>query len=158
MQAISAAAFSLEAFYAAVQERIPADKELAKRWAKNRTSRPTRISETLIKAFKVTHPGRTVLRNNLKEVFKFRDYAVHPPASFRGPIMHPDLNIGVEWRFIAFTASGSITAVQVSLSVIKQCLHAPQDKYEELVKWAQGYLATIDKMVSQWEEVHGSTH
>lgn len=90
----------IEAFYASVDEHIPTDKELAKRWAKNRTARTVRICETLIRAFKVTHPGRTILRDNLEEVFKFRDYAVHPPARFREPVMHPDP--GVAWNGALF--------------------------------------------------------
>ena len=156
MQAISAAAFSLEAFYAAVKERLPADEELAKRWAKNRTAQPARISETMIRAFQVTHAGRTTLRNNLQEIFKFRGYAVHPPAKFREAIMHPDLGVGVEWRFIAFTAAGSITAVRGALSTIKQCLHAPRSEHNELVKWSNDYIKKIDELTSQWEDTHGS--
>ena len=115
MQGVSASAFSLEAFYASVNERIPADEELAKRWAKNRTARTVRICETLIRAFMITHPGRTILRENLGQVFKFRDYAVHPPGRFREPIMHPDLGVGVEWRFISFSASGAITSSRVAM-------------------------------------------
>lgn len=155
MQAISASAFSLEAFYASVNERIPPDEELAKRWAKNRTARTARICETLIRSFKITHPGRAVLRKNLEEVFRFRDYAVHPPARFREPIMHPDLGVGVEWRFIAFSASGSITAARVALSIIKQCLHAPRTEYEELAKWSQDFVPKIDEMTAEWETRHG---
>lgn len=156
MQGLSASAFSLEAFYASVDERILPDEELSKRWAKNRTARVVRISETLIRAFKITHAGRMVLLKNLEEVFKFRDYAVHPPARFREPIMHPDLSVGVEWRFIAFTASGSMTATRVALSIIQQCMHAPQSKHEELVKWSQASVARVDAMVSEWERRHGS--
>jgi hypothetical protein len=115
-----------------------------------------RICETLIRAFKITHSGRTILRENLAEVFKFRDYAVHPPARFREPIMHPDLGVGVEWRFISFSASGAITSSRVALGIIKQCLHAPRTEHEELVKWSQGSLAKIDEMAAKWERVHGS--
>ena len=145
MQGISASAFSLEAFYASVDERILPDEELAKRWAKNRTARAVRISETLIRAFKITHTGRAVLRKNLEEVFKFRDYAVHPPARFRKPITHPELGVGVEWRFFAFTASRSITTTRVALSIIKQCMHAPQSKHEELAKWSEVSVARLMK-------------
>jgi len=155
MQGISASAFSLEAFYASVNEHIPTDEELARRWAKNKTARTVRICETLIRAFKVTHPGRTILRENLAEVFKFRDYAVHPPARFREPIMHPDLGVGVEWRFISFSASGTITSSRVALSIIKQCLHAPRPEHQELVKWSQNSVAKIDEMASEWEKRHG---
>ena len=116
----------------------------------------SRISETLIRAFKITHTGRAVLRKNLEEMFKFRDYAVHPPARFREPIMHPELGVGVEWRFIAFTASGSITAIRVALSIIKQCMHAPQSKHEELAEWSEASVAKIDEMVTEWEGRHGS--
>ena len=156
MQGISTSAFSLEAFYASVVERIPTDEELAKRWAKNRTARTTRICETLIRAFKITHPGRKLLRENLEQVFKFRDYAVHPPARFREPIMHPDLGVGVEWRFISFNASGAIISSRVALSVIKQCLHAPRSEYEELDKWSQDSVAKVDEMAVEWEKRHGS--
>jgi hypothetical protein len=155
IQGISASAFSLEAFYASVNERIPADEELAKRWAKNRTARTVRICEILIRAFMITHPGRKILRENLEQVFKFRDYAVHPPARFREPIMHPDLGVGVEWRFISFSALGAIASSRVAMSIIKQCLHAPRSEHEELAKWSQDIVAKIDEMTARWEKCHG---
>jgi hypothetical protein len=70
----------------------------------------------------------------------------------------PDLGVGVEWRFIAFTAAGSVIAIRVALSIIKQCLHAPRNEHDELVKWANGYIEKIDELANQWEHAHGSIH
>jgi hypothetical protein len=51
------------------------------------------------------------LRSLVKQLFRFRDWAVHPPANFSAPIRHEILGTGVEWRFVAFRAQAALGSV-----------------------------------------------
>jgi hypothetical protein len=51
-------------------------------------------------------------------LFRFRDWAVHPPADFRQPVLHPDLQVGVDQRFLAFSSLNADRAVLCGLEVI----------------------------------------
>jgi hypothetical protein len=96
MVAMTSAAFALDGFYASLKERIPLEADLQAAWAKNRTGRAVRISETLGGAFILTPSYREVFASTVAEVFKWRDRAVHAPARYLEPLLHPDLGVGVE--------------------------------------------------------------
>jgi hypothetical protein len=156
MVAMSSAAFALDAFYATVKDRIPPRPDLEAAWSKNRTSRAARISETLRRAFKISNTGAGVLRATVKELFKFRNWAVHPPARFREPIMHPDLAVGVEWRFIAFAAAGCTEATRATLSILSQCLQRPKPQHAELVEWTRFGTSVLEPILDDWKPRYGS--
>lgn len=82
MQAIGAAAFTLDAFYAAVVEHAPTTRVRA-------SSRPKSNTATLLSAFVLTNDQARTARPMLRQVFRFRDWAVHPPAKFVEPVRHP---------------------------------------------------------------------
>jgi hypothetical protein len=62
----------------------------------------------------------------VKELFRFRDWAVHPPADFNAPVLHEVLQRGVEWRFVAFSAPNSGKAITNTAKLIHFCLQRPR--------------------------------
>lgn len=155
MVAISSTAFALDAFYATVKDRITARPDLEAAWKKNGTSRATRISETLRHAFTFSDAREDVLRQTVKRIFKLRDWAVHPPAGFREPIMHPDLGVGVEWRFAVFAAARCTEETRAALSVVGRCLERPKPQHAELVEWTTFGTAVLQPILKDWEERYG---
>jgi hypothetical protein len=117
MIALSAVAFALDAFYSAVKARAPIDPALEAAWEKNHTARPKRIVETLRRRFKIKDQSVRKLSTTMGQVFQFRNWAVHPPAKFEQALHHPDLNVGVEWRFIVFRADNCVNATRFALGV-----------------------------------------
>jgi hypothetical protein len=139
MVAMAAAGIALDNFYAVIQAYVPRFGELQVHFDQARTPRHSRISETMRRTFKVSQGGAKQLRDTVKELFTYRDWAVHPPAGFRPAIRHDFLDEGVEWRFVAFRASNAVAAAWAATSIIDQCLHAPRASNEALAKWCAGH-------------------
>ncbi|MHB1657366.1 MAG: hypothetical protein ACYCSZ_13485 [Burkholderiales bacterium] len=116
IQAIFAAATFFEALYAATIERFPPKKPLAPRDPKKRSTRYAIVTEQLRRSFGLKNQGTANLRSVLREVYHFRDQAVHPSAVFSEPVLHPELNVGVEKRFVMFSASNAQQLVRAALA------------------------------------------
>jgi hypothetical protein len=139
MVATSAAAFALDNFYAVVQRFCPGYAELKKEFERAGTARHLQISETLRRTFQVRAKEVRRLKGTIQEIFKYRDWAVHPPAEFREPVRHDLFDVGVEWRFVAFRASTAVAVTRNSTSLIDQCVHSPRTDNAALVEWAKSH-------------------
>lgn len=138
MVAIAAAAFALDAFYASVIEQAPTVKVVAK-------SRDASIFETLKRAFSLSPQQRTALREQLRLIFRLRDQAVHPPASWARPILHPAFNLGMEPRFVTFRAENAVNAQIFAWQVIWLCLHKPEEDLTSLKSWCEQLRDAVDE-------------
>jgi hypothetical protein len=86
MQAIMAAGIAVDAFYAVIKTHAQVPPTLAQKWREKRTPRYSQIAEVLRIAFHLKPKGTAVLRRNLKEIFRFRDLAVHPSGKIEAPL------------------------------------------------------------------------
>jgi hypothetical protein len=143
MVAISAAAFALDAFYEATRAVLPGMDELVKTWNRARTPRHARVSETLRRAFRVNGEEARKLHRLAKDYFRFRGWAVHPPADYRTPLLHDVLEVGVEWRFVAFSATNARTSVGGITKGIAQLLGAPRSHGKEFQSWCESGAARV---------------
>lgn len=139
MVAIAASAFALDNFYAVIQRFTPAGVELEARFEVARTARHRRVSETIRRTFAIPNPSARRLHESVREVFRFRHWAVHPPAGFREPAKHDFLDVGVEWRFVAFRASNAVVATRAAASIIDECVNAPRTSNGPLAAWCEGH-------------------
>jgi hypothetical protein len=87
--AVAASAFAVDAFYASVVEAASDARVRAR-------TRDGRIFETLRRAFDLTPGQRAALHEPSRIVFRLRDEAVHPPAVWAEPALHPIFNLGME--------------------------------------------------------------
>jgi hypothetical protein len=150
--AVFAAAFALDNFYSSVRRFVPGIVALDAQWAKANTARRRRVSESLRRIFRVTNEGTKNLRRSVGEIFRFRDWAVHPPADFRAPLKHDLLDSGVEWRFVAFRASNAVRATGAATAIVAQCIDAPRAGNDELVRWCSGRKARIEPRMARARE------
>lgn len=155
MPGICAAAFSLDAFYGSVKQLAPVSPDIERAWKRNKTSRHRRIGETLRRAFRVQNDDMASHQIGIGEVFRFRDWAVHPPAEFTRPVLHPDLGVGVEWRFVAFSASNCQSAGRVALRLLTSCASNPRPKWARLSEWCQFSGTVVRSLVDEWERRYG---
>jgi len=121
MLAISASAFAIDAFYASVKERHLPHPQTAE-WQANRLARYKQVSETFRWTWNVKPKPAKQIREALRQLYKFRDSAVHSPAEFRPAMLREDIDRGVEWRFIHFRAENSAKAIQIACEVIEAFL------------------------------------
>ena len=149
MVAIAAAAFALDAFYEATRNALPGMDALVATWNKSGTARHARVSETLRRAFRVNDQQVAKLRQQVKELFKFRAWAVHPPAGYREPVLHDVLRVGVEWRFVAFSATNARRAIVGATNTIAQCLGAPRSQDQGFRSWCESALVRVGPRIER---------
>jgi hypothetical protein len=106
MVAIAAAAIGLDAFSSSVLVRLPrpTGEPVPDPAVDSRdTGGPPGgvqagyITNILQRGYALTNEHARQLRQRLGLIFKFRAWSVHPPADFHAPVLHPDLQVGVEW-------------------------------------------------------------
>ena len=78
VQAIMAAAISMDAFYAGLKEHVIIPSATLDAWRQKGTARYKQVYETIRRGFKVRKEALPKVREALKEIYRFRDLAVHP--------------------------------------------------------------------------------
>lgn len=151
MVAIAAAAFALDNFVDVIREFAPDIEATKAEWRKAGTARLKQISETIRRTFKISNKGARTLRTLVGEVFRFRDWAVHPSGAFRQPLQHDLIDAGVEWRFVAFRADNAVNAVRAAISILSQCISSPRLGNDKLVEWCNTAKPRIDKREKRTE-------
>jgi hypothetical protein len=146
MQAIMAAAIAVDAFYARIQLHVKVPEDQRKAWLRNRTARYKQVSEVIRVAGNLKPNEMKSIRKSLEELYRFRGWAVHPPQDLRAPVSHPDHNVGVEWRFVAFRADNAAAAVAVAMSLFQQ-LAARADRVT--IPEVRKYLQSLDRELKQ---------
>jgi len=136
MQAMVAASVAIDSFYASIQQRVKMDEGLIQTWRQKKTPRYSQIAETLRIAFQLTPKGLKSLRDALKQIYQFRDRAVHPSSTPSEPILHPEIKVGVEWRFVAFRYENTLPLVRVTLQIIDQLVAIGKPVNEDVTKYA----------------------
>ena len=151
MQQHSAAAIALDAFYSVIQTHVQLPPSTVKQWRTKRTSRYSQVTEVLRRGFHLKPTGTQTLRQNLKEVYRFRDLAVHPSGKIEVPLLHPEIQVGVEWRFAYFRAANAETLVNAATAIIWDLVQngKPTDDGIYLI-YTKGFAPPIDRVVSFW--------
>lgn len=155
MQACVAAAVAVDAFYGRVSEYMDIPRATVEAWKHNRTARHARIAEVLRRAFEV-HPSKVAeLKKLLKEIFHYRDRAVHPPPTPTQPARRPDLNLGLEWRFVAFRLYNARVITKLCISLVWQCSGVARKRYPELVKYCEGLRTSLEPVRAEYADLFG---
>jgi hypothetical protein len=69
-------------------------------------------------AYQLKNKGSKAFR--VKEIYKFRDQAVHPSAAMEEAILHPEINVGVERRFVVFRYENAFQIVRIATNTAKR--------------------------------------
>jgi hypothetical protein len=126
MQAICSVAFAVDALYGSLLERIVVPQHLQATWKRQRTSRHARILELIRLSSVLRNDQVGSLKRVLSSIFRLRGYAVHPPAEFRDPVLHPDLNVGINRRFTEFSSANAERAVNGGAEVMVRTFYRPR--------------------------------
>jgi hypothetical protein len=143
IQAIAASGIALDAFCAAVQSRIQLPQGLIDEWQEKRTPRYIQLSEVLRRAFSLAPKHVGGVRQSLEEVFRFRDLAIDPSGKANTRILHPELGIGVEWRFAYFRYRNAQLIVNATLRLIAELIACkPEDA--DVQSYVDALRASVD--------------
>jgi hypothetical protein len=138
MQAIVSAAVAIDAFYSIIKTHIVLPPEITEQWRTERTSRYKQVAEVLRQAFNLKPEGVAVLRHNLKEIYRMRDLAIHPSGKIEAPKLHPELNVGVEWRFACFRAHSAELIVNAATWILWTLAHDGKPNDSTIAEYMNG--------------------
>lgn len=156
VQAAFSAATFFEALYAATIERNPPKHPVTPRNPEKRPTRYAVVTEQLRRSFGLKKQGTANLRSVLHEIYRFRDQAVHPSATFSEPVLHPDLHVGVEHRFVMFCASNVQQLVRASLAFSKMLSSRDLTRQPKDIQDLASYLLEVcSSLYIKWEETYG---
>lgn len=150
MQAIVSAAVALDAFYAVVREQVPLPDELVRAWKRNRTPRYAQLFEVFKQGFAVDPKVAEELRDAIRKVFRWRDWAVHPPGAASEPVAYPELNVATEWRVFAFRAENARNITDAALGIIFHLLKHPRQDSAKLRDFCTPALAILQPTLDAW--------
>ena len=95
------------------------------------------------------------MRDALKQIFSFRDKAVHPNSTLSEAIWHPILEVGMEWRFVVFRFENARAAVTFALNILAQITRRPKPENKALVTYSAGAVKRLDPVLERYEKQYG---
>ncbi|MBI5675464.1 MAG: hypothetical protein HZC48_06540 [Nitrospirae bacterium] len=158
MQCVLASAVAVDAFYAMVRDFVTIPKKTIESWERKRLSRAKRISEVFRLGFRISSAGFKSMRSHLCELFKWRDWCVHPEAGFDKPVRYKELHVATEWRFVAFRFDNAKNSLAIALSVIAQLLNQGKPRIPELAKHCERIEYLVAPLIDVWEREFGTLY
>ena len=146
IQAIMASGIAVDAFYAAVQSRVHLPQSLIDEWRDKDTPRYIQVSEVMRRAFSLEPKHVSSLRQNLAEIFRFRDLAIDPSGKMNAQILHPELGVGVEWRFAYFRCENALLIVKATLRLIAELAGAGKPKDANLQTYIDSLRSSVEPL------------
>lgn len=156
VQAAFAAATFFEALYATTMERNPPKQPKPAGSPKKRPTRFAVVTEQLRRSFGLRKQGTANLRSVLAEVYRYRDQAVHPSAQFSEPVLHPQLHVGVERRFVMFCAANAQLLVRAALAFSRILPSRDLGRQPKEIQELGAYLLQVcAPLYVTWEQTYG---
>lgn len=146
MQAVMAAAIAIDAFYSMIQPHVRIPEATVETWRTKRTARYSQVAEVIRRGFGLKRIGVQRLRQNLKEIYRLRDLAVHPSGRIEAPVLHPDLDVGVEWRFVYFRADNAELVVNAATWTLWELSHSGRPDNPEIRRYVDGLRLVLDSI------------
>jgi hypothetical protein len=134
MTAICAVSFAIDAIYGSVKDRAGPHPS-AKQWSDNGLAREKQIAEYLRWAFKIGPKSHREIRSVLRQIFDFRDEAVHPGMNFREAVYREDIDRGVDPRLMRFRADNAETALRAGLTIAEALLRDASRAVVAVQEW-----------------------
>lgn len=152
MQAMMAAVTAVEAFYANLKERTELKTTQRKNSVKSGAKRAYYVAELFKQSFRLGEKDFFNLRKDLEEIYKYRDAAVHPPAELREFMPHPELDQGVEWRFVWFRYRNALVCVQEVINIIGDLANSNKYRNQKIEQYCKALVPKIAALCESREK------
>src|SRR5690606_5843659 len=102
IQSVIGAGTCIDALYDVLIPLVKIDEGTRLAWKRNRTARHIVVFEVLRTAFVMKNSLLDSFRETIRVVYKLRGLAAHPTSSEFPMMVHPDLNLLMDWRLANF--------------------------------------------------------
>jgi hypothetical protein len=150
MQSVVAAATAVDSFYAALKDFVQIDPQTLGRWRDRGTSRYRQVAEVLRRSFAVKDRNMVGVRSALKQLYLYRDLAVHPARSFHEPYWHPVAKRNTARSFVVYRFHNARELAGVSMSLLSQCTSTATPRLSEVGDYVQALRASIGPVQERW--------
>jgi hypothetical protein len=153
MRAITASAFAIDAFYASVKARSPKHPH-QDMWHEKGTARHKQVADTLRVQLRITNRQAVKeVKRRISQVFRFRDWAVHPGSKFREPVYRQDLNAALDWHFTVFRRENAVSATGMTVQLLDSLVAVLHRGSKELAEQKQGARQAMDVILDRYEAI-----
>ncbi len=136
IQAISAGVFAVDAFYGVIADLVPVPEAIREARRRKRTGRATWVADTLGRATQMPNGTRRMMTEMLKQAYRLRDEAVHPPHRVDPYAVHPGLNQAVPRAYANYTLENAIGCVSWAAEAIMWVADHPRTRIVGLAEIA----------------------
>lgn len=157
MQTICGCAFALDAMYAALKAVPGVQAILSSRTPSAHKARAAYVIDLVHQCTAIPNGDMRTVRRGVRTVFKFRNWAVHPPSEFGRPISHPYLGIGVDSRFVAFGFDNAYNAMALTLEILLRTFENPRLNIPGVSAWAEAQLGILRDLLREEEITLGAS-
>ena len=148
MQSTVACAAALEAFCLMARDRAG----ITEKW---KPPAYKRVVETMVRLFAVNENFSDDTEDSLRQLFRYRNDAMHPSGEYSAPVRHPDLDAATEWRFVFFRFTNANKAVAFTLYLVGQLVHAANDGFPKLIEYCSSITAGVESTLDAYESHFG---
>lgn len=121
-------------------------------WHEKGTARHKQVVATLRYHLQIKNNNASKeVAHRVKEMFRFRDWGVHPGSQFREAIHREDVDAGVDWHFLAFSASNAVRGVAKTVQLLDHLVAVLDRGSEDLVKWKPGARRAMNHVLDEYE-------
>ncbi len=148
VQAIVASGIAVQAFSASVQSKVQVPQSLCDQWRENSTPRYIQIAEVLRRALSLNSKGASGVRQCVGEILRFHDLAIDPSQKSGAHVFHPELRVGVEWRFAYFRYENALLIVQATLRLIAELVAHGKANDAEVQHYVDGLRPKVEPLLN----------
>lgn len=109
----------LDCLYDQLREYAKITDDEIKKWRENKTSRDKQIAEVIRRVFNLKPKIFKNIAQNIREIIKYRDLAVHPSHELKNACNRPDIPVGVDWKFSVYRYSNSEKCYTATIEIVK---------------------------------------
>jgi hypothetical protein len=148
LQAITACAFALDAFYARIQQFAPVSDEDRERRKAQRWPRSKWVYDAVRRSTQpMSNDAEKALKAGLTGVYRLRDQAVHPAFELTPYIVHAGARIAVPEVMATFRVENAEAALAISVEAILRVADMPRAGDDELAQVAHEASTTAHQIV-----------
>ncbi len=125
LQVFVACGVALDALYDQLRPFAGITKAEIAAWRKNKTRRAKQVAEVIRRVFKLDEPAAKQFKQNLSEILKYRDMAVHPSLELKQSCPRPDIPVGVDWKFALYRSHNSEACFSSTMSMFSYLYEHP---------------------------------
>ena len=118
LQIFVACGIALDALYDQLREFAKLTQADIQSWKDNGTARDKQIAEVIRRVYKLDAHATRQFKQNISEILKYRDMAVHPSLELKQACSRPDIPVGVDWKFSAYKYSNAARCFRATMEML----------------------------------------